>query len=197
MRTAPAEKPSDERVVLKLTEMKESLASKYPANNQIEQNTVHRKQSVPLLAAVQILQSLAEFDFFEIFQKDFASSEVCSVLQCEFSLDFADECGRLHLKGAPFFGYCVLHKHYSTKDLEPFLLFSEAITFEIRVHKSKGKEFDEVFVYEGRYQGKIVRHDASKKEMDQARLNLRVAVTRAKQNATIVTPSDDVCILLK
>ncbi|QQE73205.1 ATP-dependent helicase [Brevibacillus composti] len=65
------------------------------------------------------------------------------------------------------------------------------------IHKSKGKEFDEVFVYEGRYQGKIVRHDASKKEMDQARINLRVAVTRAKQNATIVTPSDDVCILLK
>ncbi len=31
------------------------------------------------------------------------------------------------------------------------------------IHKSKGKEFDEVFVYEGRYQGKIVRHDASKK----------------------------------
>lgn len=65
------------------------------------------------------------------------------------------------------------------------------------IHKSKGKEFDEVIVYEGRYQGKIARKDADKKQLDQSRLNLRVAITRAKQNATILTPRDDVCIFLK
>lgn len=65
------------------------------------------------------------------------------------------------------------------------------------IHKSKGKEFDEVLVYEGRYQGKIIQKDANKKEVDQARLNLRVAITRARLNATIITPDNDVCILLK
>lgn len=65
------------------------------------------------------------------------------------------------------------------------------------IHKSKGKEFDEVFVYEGFYQGKIVRRDASQKEISQARLNLRVAVTRARENTTIVTPEKDICMLLR
>ncbi|WP_225446300.1 3'-5' exonuclease [Paenibacillus rhizovicinus] len=65
------------------------------------------------------------------------------------------------------------------------------------IHKSKGKEFDEVIVYEGLYQGKIVRNESTKKEIDQARLNLRVAVTRARQNVLIITPINDVCPLLR
>lgn len=64
------------------------------------------------------------------------------------------------------------------------------------IHKAKGKEFDEVIIYEGYYNGKIVPNNASKKELDQARLKLRVAVTRARLGATILTPSKDMCSLL-
>lgn len=64
------------------------------------------------------------------------------------------------------------------------------------MHKAKGKEFDEVIIYEGYFHGKIIWKNASKKEVDQARLNLRVAVTRAIKRATILTPRDDVCNFL-
>lgn len=61
------------------------------------------------------------------------------------------------------------------------------------IHKSKGKEFDEVLIYEGAFQGRFVY---SADEYDKARLNLRVAVTRAKRKAYFVTPSSDPCPLL-
>jgi len=61
------------------------------------------------------------------------------------------------------------------------------------IHKSKGKEFDEVIVYEGSHQGRIVRTNASERDIAQARLALRVAVTRAMKRATILTPKNDVC----
>ena len=64
------------------------------------------------------------------------------------------------------------------------------------IHKAKGKEFDEVLVYEGRYAGRIVPADADAARQGQARLALRVAVTRAMKRATIVTPSGDRCIFL-
>ena len=64
------------------------------------------------------------------------------------------------------------------------------------IHKSKGKEFDEVIVYEDRYQGRIVRANASEREIAQAQLVLRVAVTRAMKRATILTPQKDVCRFL-
>ncbi len=61
------------------------------------------------------------------------------------------------------------------------------------IHKSKGKEFDEVIIYEGFYNNRIV----SKPEyIEQSRLNLRVAVTRAKKHAVIITPENDPCPLL-
>lgn len=61
------------------------------------------------------------------------------------------------------------------------------------IHKSKGKEFDEVFVFEGFKQGKIVRANATEKEIAQARLSLRVAVTRARKRATIMFPKSEPC----
>jgi DNA helicase II / ATP-dependent DNA helicase PcrA len=64
------------------------------------------------------------------------------------------------------------------------------------IHKSKGKEFDEVIIYEGSHQGRIVRMNASDKEMAQSRLALRVAVTRAMKHTTILTPSHDACRFL-
>lgn len=61
------------------------------------------------------------------------------------------------------------------------------------IHRAKGKEFDEVIVYEGQYQNRIV---SNSERIDQARLNLRVAVTRAKRKATILTPDKDQCPLV-
>jgi len=64
------------------------------------------------------------------------------------------------------------------------------------IHKAKGKEFDEVIVYEGCHVGRIVHASASEKDLAQARLALRVAVTRAIKHATILTPNHDVCCFL-
>ena len=61
------------------------------------------------------------------------------------------------------------------------------------IHKSKGKEFDAVIVYEGRYQNRII---SKPERREQATLNLRVAVTRAKEHTYILTPNDDPCSLL-
>jgi DNA helicase II / ATP-dependent DNA helicase PcrA len=59
------------------------------------------------------------------------------------------------------------------------------------MHKSKGKEFDEVVIYEGRYQHRIVAENASADRTMQARRNLRVAATRAKKRTTVLTPEAD------
>ena len=62
------------------------------------------------------------------------------------------------------------------------------------IHKAKGKDFDVVVVYEGAFPGTRIVHDAT--QLDKARLNLRVAVTRAKQQTVICTPGNDPCCLL-
>ncbi|EGO62602.1 UvrD-helicase domain-containing protein [Acetonema longum] len=62
------------------------------------------------------------------------------------------------------------------------------------IHKAKGKEFDEVIIYEGNFPGQRFIYDVEK--IDQARLNLRVAITRAKKKATIFTPEGNSCCLL-
>jgi DNA helicase II / ATP-dependent DNA helicase PcrA len=57
------------------------------------------------------------------------------------------------------------------------------------IHKSKGKEFDEVIVFEGSRAGRLLRDDANARDLEQARLALRVAVTRARKRTTVLTPS--------
>jgi DNA helicase II / ATP-dependent DNA helicase PcrA len=64
------------------------------------------------------------------------------------------------------------------------------------IHKSKGKEFDEVIIFEGPRIGRLLRENASNKDQEQARLTLRVAVTRARKRTTILTPSWCRCTLL-
>jgi DNA helicase II / ATP-dependent DNA helicase PcrA len=62
------------------------------------------------------------------------------------------------------------------------------------VHKAKGKEFDEVIVFEGAYQRFLQRQDAEGQRS--ARFNLHVAATRARRAVTIMTPQADPCPLL-
>lgn len=64
------------------------------------------------------------------------------------------------------------------------------------IHKAKGKEFDEVIIYEGTFSGRIVAASADARRIAQSRLALRVAVTRAIRRATIVTPQRDSCPFL-
>jgi len=53
------------------------------------------------------------------------------------------------------------------------------------IHKSKGKEFDEVVIFEGSRNGRLLRENATPREIEQARLTLRVGVTRARQRTRL------------
>jgi DNA helicase-2/ATP-dependent DNA helicase PcrA len=57
------------------------------------------------------------------------------------------------------------------------------------IHKSKGKEFDEVIIFEGSRTGRLLRDNANARDLEQARLALRVAVTRARARTIVLTPS--------
>jgi DNA helicase-2/ATP-dependent DNA helicase PcrA len=62
------------------------------------------------------------------------------------------------------------------------------------IHKAKGKEFDEVIVFEGLFSRFVQRPGADGERS--ARFNLHVAATRARRTVTIMTPEAQPCHLL-
>lgn len=68
--------------------------------------------------------------------------------------------------------------------------------YVMTMHKSKGKEFDEVIIWEDQYNPIVNVSRATVKDIEQVRLSLRVAVTRAKSRTAILTCRDEPCPLV-
>lgn len=67
--------------------------------------------------------------------------------------------------------------------------------FVMTLHKSKGKEFDEVIIVDGNYNSRLFSNPMDTDETRKSSYLLRVGVTRAKKRVTILTSSQKPCHL--
>lgn len=63
------------------------------------------------------------------------------------------------------------------------------------LHKSKGKEFDEVFIWEDFY-NPLVHVHSDEKQLNESKYLIRVGATRAREKTTFLTVASQPCILL-